>query len=223
MAFAVTYDFSPNTVISSTNMNTNFADLETAINAIATYITTGQITNVMLAQITTASKVSGAALTLLANIPSAAGQIPVANLGTGTPSSSNFLRGDGAWTAVPAISYQKKSGLLNIPAGTTGNQSVTGVGFTPQKITFYAVANGVGGSRSSQGVAFSVTDRGMVCASDSSSYSGGSASLVYKVASATAVKQGDIVSFDADGFTIGATNIGVSLDTDIIWICERWS
>lgn len=62
-----------------------------------------------LAQITTASKVSGAALTLLPNIPSGAGVIPVANLGSGSPGATNFLRGDGAFEALTTA---------ELPAGT---------------------------------------------------------------------------------------------------------
>ena len=64
----------------------------------------GSIPDSKLDQITTASKVSGAALIALASIPSGAGQVPVANLGTGTGSSSNYLRGDGAWSPVTGTS-----------------------------------------------------------------------------------------------------------------------
>jgi len=50
-----------------------------------------------LAQIVTAGKVSGTALTLLPNIPSGAGYLPTANLGSGSPSSTTYLRGDQTW------------------------------------------------------------------------------------------------------------------------------
>jgi len=60
----------------------------------------------------------------------------------------------------------------------------------------------------------------MVCGSSSSLQSGGSTSLVYKVNDNTNGKEGDIVSFDADGFTIGASNTGSGVNTDIIWTCE---
>ncbi len=56
------------------------------------------IVDTKLYTISTAGKVLGSALNTLSGIPSGAGQIPVANLGTGTGSSSNYLRGDGAWT-----------------------------------------------------------------------------------------------------------------------------
>ncbi len=58
------------------------------------------IVDTKLYTISTAGKVLGAALNTLSGVPSGAGQIPVANLGTGTGSSANYLRGDGAWTTL---------------------------------------------------------------------------------------------------------------------------
>lgn len=52
------------------------------------------IVDTKLAQITTASKVSGTSITGLASLPSGAGVVPTANLGSGSASSSTFLRGD---------------------------------------------------------------------------------------------------------------------------------
>jgi hypothetical protein len=40
------------------------------------------------------------------------GVIAVARLGTGTPSSSNYLRGDGAWTAAPVASVFGRTGAV---------------------------------------------------------------------------------------------------------------
>jgi hypothetical protein len=59
----------------------------------------GSIADSKLSQITTASKVSGAALTSLASIPSGAGIIPIANLATGTPDGTKFIRDDGTLVA----------------------------------------------------------------------------------------------------------------------------
>lgn len=61
----------------------------------------GSIADSKLSQITTADKVSGAAITLLTSLPSGAGKVPTANLGSGTPDTTTFLRGDQSW-AVPA-------------------------------------------------------------------------------------------------------------------------
>jgi hypothetical protein len=59
----------------------------------------GSIADSKLSQITTASKVSGTAITGLASLPSAAGVVPIANLATGTPSGSKFVRDDNTLAA----------------------------------------------------------------------------------------------------------------------------
>lgn len=141
--------FSPNTVISSSQINSNFSGIKTTFNAhnhtditelgtittgtwqgtaiqdtyLATITTANKVSNSALATISTAGKVLGAALDTLSGIPSGAGQIPVANLGTGTGSSANFLRGDGAWTSVggipTGIEAFTTSGTWTKPAGVT--------------------------------------------------------------------------------------------------------
>jgi len=55
----------------------------------------GSITDAKLSQITTASKVSGTAFTGLASIPVGAGIIPIANLASGTPDGTKYIRDDG--------------------------------------------------------------------------------------------------------------------------------
>ena len=80
------------------------------------------IVDTKLATISTAGKVLGSALNTLSGIPSGAGQIPVANLGTGTGSSSNYLRGDGAWTVVSGqvqLFTSTGADTFDAPAGIT--------------------------------------------------------------------------------------------------------
>jgi hypothetical protein len=51
--------------------------------------------------------------------------VAVANLGTGSPSSSNYLRGDGAWTAIPDNdTTYTASGVVSID----GNNVITSTG-----------------------------------------------------------------------------------------------
>jgi hypothetical protein len=69
-----------------------------------------------LAAITTAGKVSGAALTLLPNIPSGAGLIPVANIDTGTTANKIVIL-DGS-AKLPAVDG---SALTNVVATTNAN------------------------------------------------------------------------------------------------------
>lgn len=62
----------------------------------------GSIADTKLSTISTAGKVSGAALTSLSSIPGGAGVIPVDNLGTGAVGSGfRYLADDGTWQTTP--------------------------------------------------------------------------------------------------------------------------
>lgn len=91
-------------------------DNATITNIVAGDITDGTITSVKLAQITTAGKVSGAALTALASIPAGAGLIPSANLPNSTGAIVFVIDGGGS-----AISTGIK-GDVEIPFACTLNQ-----------------------------------------------------------------------------------------------------
>ncbi len=108
--------------IVSTELAIDYDDIAIGIVSNKLGIKAGSVTNAMLAgsiadsklnQITTASKVSGAAITLLTSVPSGAGILPIANLASGTPTGVKFIRDDGT---------------LQIPAGTgvTGGTSLGG-------------------------------------------------------------------------------------------------
>ena len=67
-----------------------------------------------------------AAAAQIPNLPTSkitSGVFATARLGTGTPSSSNYLRGDGAWTTIPSAN----NGTLTLSTGTglTGSGSFT--------------------------------------------------------------------------------------------------
>lgn len=79
----------------------------------------GSISDSKLSTISTAGKVSGAALTSLSSTPSGAGIIPVANLGSGTPSASTILKGDGIWGYSSNVQVFTASGTFTAPSGIT--------------------------------------------------------------------------------------------------------
>lgn len=74
------------------------------------------IVDTKLAQITTASKVSGAAITLLTSLPAGAGVIPIANLASGTPTGSKYVRDDGT---LQTVSIPVASNVLFSYSGQT--------------------------------------------------------------------------------------------------------
>lgn len=92
----------------------------------------GSITDSKLSQITTAAKVSGAAITLLTSLPSGAGVIPTANLGSGTANSTTFLRGDQTYASPVSSQAFYSSGTFVAPTGVT-------------KVFITAVGGGAGG------------------------------------------------------------------------------
>lgn len=96
----------------------------------------GSIADSKLSQITTASKVSGAAITSLSSVPSGAGVLPTANLGSGSPDSTTFLRGDQTW-AVPAGSGAGTASLSYTKSQDTSATSVT-VSNTVTETTIYS-------------------------------------------------------------------------------------
>jgi len=80
----------------------------------------------------TAIQIAGTAIT--------SGTIAVARLGTGTPSASNYLRGDGSWTAAPAPNVGSATGTLPVANGGTGSTTGSIAGTGP--LAFTSAANG---------------------------------------------------------------------------------
>jgi len=73
---------------------------------------TGALPNANLAAVTTANKIKGSSLYDVDSTPTAK-QFPTGALGTGSPDSTKFLRGDGVWAAASTV--------------VTGNEVVTNV------------------------------------------------------------------------------------------------
>lgn len=92
------FTFSAGAVIIASQHNSNFDTVYNLVNGAldgTNLASNAAIADTQLGQITTAGKVSGAALTSLSSIPSGAGVVPIANLATGTPTGSKFIRDDG--------------------------------------------------------------------------------------------------------------------------------
>lgn len=95
------------------------------------------IADTKLATISTASKVSGASLTTLPSTPSGAGVLPIANIATGIPTGSLFVRDDG--TLQPVIpTYMAGSYLIALYPGIVGQHQMS---FT-KVIEMYVPGNG---------------------------------------------------------------------------------
>lgn len=116
------YTFSAGATIVAAEHNSNFDTIYNEFNGLisnANISGSAGITDSKLAQLTTAGKVSGAAVTLLTSLPSGAGIIPTANLASGTATSSKLLHGDQTWTALTSAS---------LPSGVTLQTTTTSTG-----------------------------------------------------------------------------------------------
>ncbi len=116
-----------------------------------------------------------------------------------------------------ALSF--KAGAFSMTSGATGNLSVTGVGFQPKAIIFFATkrAGGTDGAATttnwSFGFAVSSSARGSIWCGSSNGGSNTSDSrvddskclVVWTSGTPTNAGQADFVSFDADGFTLNRT------------------
>jgi hypothetical protein len=110
------YTFGATELVTNTKLHTLIDSATSTISGIvgAELASGASIVYTQLAQIGAASMVCGSAFWGLATIPSGAGYIPPANLGSGTPSDSNYLRGDSSWQSVSSI----PTGVICMWSGT---------------------------------------------------------------------------------------------------------
>lgn len=139
------YTFSAGATIVAAEHNSNFDTIFNEFNGSITNANisgSAAITDSKLAQLTTAGKVSGAALTLLGSIPSGAGVVPIANLATGTPDGTKFIRDDGT-LQLPAVTSatqaQMEAATSTTVSTTPGNQQ-----YHPSSAKAWCSFNGTG-------------------------------------------------------------------------------
>lgn len=168
------------------------------------------IADTKFATISTAGKVSGAALTALANIPSGAGLIPVANIDVGT--AANKIVQLTAAAKLPAVdgslltglSGNIKVGTFNHDFGSKADQTVSSIGFTPKAVIFFFARHSQ--TQSSYGAdngttAFSVYIINNTSVNFSTSYS-----IINDIDGGTNAGLGKIKSLASDQFVIDWSN-----------------
>lgn len=100
------------------------SDLSASAGIVGTQLSaSADILDTQLHQITTASKVHGSSLTGLASTPSGAGVIPIANLASGTPTGSKYIRDDGT---LQTVSVAAVSGMVIQMVNSTSSGVATG-------------------------------------------------------------------------------------------------
>lgn len=118
--------FTVGAVIVASQHNSNFSTIYSDYNGNidnTNIAASAAIVDTKLAQISTASKVSGAALTSLGSIPTGGGTIPAKNGGTG---------GDMSAATVGADPYFSATGVMAaLAAGTSGQVKISGGGAAP--------------------------------------------------------------------------------------------
>ena len=236
------HTFSAGATIIASEHNSNFDTIYNDYNGNVTNVNIASgagITDTKLAQITTASKVSGSALTSLSSIPSGAGEIPGANIAIHTLTNKTTpVDADELMLSDSADSNNKKalsmsdlssyasvqSKVVTVDVTSTGSVAVTGVGFPPTSIIFTnscepsgsdshgtALVDSSGDVRSTW---FERKSDGATQANHSTSHiqtgSGGSFPAIWAAT---------FTSHDSDGFTINVTT--ANSDGFSYALCQR--
>lgn len=142
------------------------------------------------------------------------GNLPVANLNSGTSASaSTFWRGDASWAAAGDILYANtryKVGSFTRDISTaSGNQAITGVGFQPKSIIFSSGDSSLVSNASVDGFDDGTT-AGCLWWDFNTADNTWTPDTTYSIHfyRSAAGQVGKIGSFDSDGFTVAWTKVG---------------
>lgn len=133
------------------------SDISASAGIVGTQLSaSANIADTQLAQITTASKVHGSSITGLASTPSGAGIIPIANLASGTPDGTKFVRDDGTLQSIAvqsaATQAEQETSTSVITAVTPGRQQ-----YHPSAAKAWCMFNGNTGGTNAPTVGYNVT------------------------------------------------------------------
>lgn len=146
-----------------------------------------------LAQITTAGKVSGAAITLLTSVPSGAGELPAANVETGTTANKIVILNGSA--ELPAVSGTNLTGVMK-PFGAWDSSTYSSNTNYQAATDGFAMANQTAGSGTLQAKTDSATPPTVVRAVNFGDPTRGNAFVI------TPVKKDDYWRIEDGGATI---------------------
>jgi hypothetical protein len=136
------------------------------------------------------------------------GNLGVSHLNSGTSASATtFWRGDGAWATPAASAASIKIGTFTRGNDTaSGTQAITGVGFAPSKVLFYAVLSG--GSQVSWGMDDGTNAYATWQFSTAGQFRQDASNSIVLLESSGNDQRAHITTLGADGFTLTWTKSG---------------
>jgi hypothetical protein len=147
----------------------------------------------------------------------ASGTVPTARLGSGTASSSNYLRGDQSWQVITSYTASVKIGSFTRDTIlATGDVSYIGIGFQPKYILFKSY--GVTSTSQSDGFSDGISHHCMYYWNNQLQAPNTNYCIYLAVVptDSGSLQHAIVKSMDADGFTLTWTKVGTPSGTATI-------